>query len=1458
MKVCARTVCWGGATANVTRLRLGALSLILAAAVLGACGDEPEPASIELPGEPAPESTVPLEVNSTAGCAVDADCASGRFCFQSQCVFECSDERACSGDAECSPRGRCTADGTDVAATLPADLSATNTPQTVFHVAAGQQEVTFTLELNQPAPAEGLQYRIERGFEAEGAEELLRTSGGQDVVDIVIPTGKADPEHDDSQQVRLKLFTPVGNYQLALVPEYPIGGNYVGEAYVDTFGPTGLPLELQIVTQPDGATLADADKAWLVLPVGPQHLFSPLASANGQIEYVARELVYDDFVEQWVARFSFAFEVADAGSGDVGIIRADSGQVRRALRFQLEPGADQTVIGEFSDTWTGLYETLSANGVRTLEDVQFSGDLYLQRYSEGPSNADISVGDHPEADPQPLDAPPLEACTDAIFAVATECDSELDGVAAFESAAPAVQASCAVAVAEHAISGETTSQQIQNYLDGDATNDAGQSFAEFMEECAAGTNGTCRPSDEVLCARQLTAHAYRNQPNDAASNATLVSRFEELTLEAYLGRELGAFGTDSKLRLEWLETTDYPAVVASAVEDLNRQLLEDWKTKVLDAHMGVLSGQLDASGLAVLSRQTTGASSADAREQLLVQMTQSWRGTLDSLTMATTRWHELLKTDADRAAKRDLVSARIFDLYLAAGILKNLNLAADAGYLSGRLAGGMSILLRELHKLSLPFDELIYARDAEVVVNTSIDPLSGNDTLLSERETEARAELERAHESVTGVIERAQAEALDETQLRNRMANEIGDLRASLVELCGLPSGCTVSDMRTDEACRVQVEVGQCGFALEKGTGEYTNFAAGQQSISEAGQSLLDVMEAANNIGIADEELRALVQRTSMEYAELQTFAAKIQEWNDKRLGGAEALAQNIQDRQDVRSQAVSDILDNMEQRAATHQEAIESTGETFDKWNEIRMGGVTRSMGLMLTAHTARSAAAGLEHTAESIDSIADAIAAGVPDSPDDVGAPVQMATLLAAKGVSVGMNTAALGLKTTANSLDMANESLQMVQDARMANLQDENDLSTMVTEAELANLKAEARLIKQKSANEVARLKEIIELSQAYLNAELTHERDLDEFRQRRLDFRQDLTHIAGLDLRVQQARLQFDQAVSRYLRFVQRAKLLDAKLRDLERQRQDVNALVGSPEVIFGRANRLDQAEARLNRAKDKLMEWLVALEYYAVRPFMDQRVAILLARNTYQLEKIAEELARLQRSCGGPINEVSSDLSVRDDLLSLHSATVDPVTEQISSPAQRFRAVLGDGYVPIDKRVRYSTDDTIGSLMSRDPDILAATFFIDLNDFANLELTCNAKVASLGVKLVGEVGDARPTVSVLYDGTSKLRSCQPGIDDYVAQFGTGATNYGKISHLRTVGRSMSPVAGVNEFVDTNAEGSQTFGGLPLASQYTILINKKAGENSRLDWDKLEDIELRLTYAYQDVFPEGQCE
>ena len=50
---------------------------------------------------------------------------------------------------------------------------------------------------------------------------------------------------------------------------------------------------------------------------------------------------------------------------------------------------------------------------------------------------------------------------------------------------------------------------------------------------------------------------------------------------------------------------------------------------------------------------------------------------------------------------------------------------------------------------------------------------------------------------------------------------------------------------------------------------------------------------------------------------------------------------------------------------------------------------------------------------------------------------------------------------------------------------------------------------------------------------------------------------------------------------------------------------------------------------------------------------------------------------------------------------------------------------------------------------------------------------------------------------------------------------------------------------------------TLDGLPLASEYTLLIDTSVGDNAKLDLSKLEDVRIRINSGYQDLFAEGQC-
>jgi hypothetical protein len=299
-----------------------------------------------------------------------------------------------------------------------------------------------------------------------------------------------------------------------------------------------------------------------------------------------------------------------------------------------------------------------------------------------------------------------------------------------------------------------------------------------------------------------------------------------------------------------------------------------------------------------------------------------------------------------------------------------------------------------------------------------------------------------------------------------------------------------------------------------------------------------------------------------------------------------------------------------------------------------------------------------------------------------------------------------------------------------------------------------------------------------------------------------------------------------------------------------QRQQIAQLVAGPQAVFFAANGLTEAERELDRAKRKMNDWLVALEYAAVRPFYNERMSILLARNTYQLRAIADRLTDLEGQCGGATNLQDGTVSLRNDLLGLRTSQVDSnfTPPRTLTPADRFQQTLAQSNLPATATMRYTVSQTVDQVASNSA-LLVVNFNLGLSQFANLRATCNAKVAGIALHLVGsDLGSGQPYATLLYNGNSQTYSCQPGIDAYVQTFGQGDATFGTITSFVVNGRAASPVAGVGEMGSSNV----TFAGLPLAGDYTLIIDPAAPANQAINWANLEDIEVGLSYSYQDVF------
>jgi hypothetical protein len=833
---------------------------------------------------------------------------------------------------------------------------------------------------------------------------------------------------------------------------------------------------------------------------------------------------------------------------------------------------------------------------------------------------------------------------------------------------------------------------------------------------------------------------------------------------------------------------------------------------------------------------------------------------MDALTVGAQRWNELYDRAADRATKAADVQRRVRDLYLAAAAMVRFARDAGTGYQATAFGAGFSNLMRAESKLSQSFDELVFSRDAEVVVSTSLDPSSTNKTLLSERADAAAAAVTAAATSVSSVLSAVQAEALDETQLRNRLDNEINALRDELVDLCGLPKGCTAAEFRTTADCRVLVKTGMCGFTVARGTNAFEALDTTTQNVSQAGRSVLAIVGALNEQQIAQESLRAHLAKLDLELRDLDAFATDVQTWNQSRLSGLQSMGQLFDALQTVDDAELAALVATMNAKVTTRSNKVDGMRTALTEWGTAARQGATttllKELGIIAAEQASKALEAKADFLEKKAEAAADALPKSVGTSPDPSGAgrlAIKTSSSLLVNALKVGQIIA----DVTKARLEASLQHDEELSALELAEMKETAVIEEAVQDNELAKLEEQARINTKISEIQKQALRDAYERGREQRAAELAYARDSAELRTRRGQFLQRLQDGAELDLRVQRAKVTVAQRIADYLGVAQRAEMSNAKLNDLDAQRGNVLQIVGSPAAFFARSNRVTQAEDQLSQAKDAMMQWLVALEYFAVRPFMDQRVQVLLARNPYQLEQIATQLTRLQNSCGGAVNRSSATLSIRKDLLGLTRGLQDPGAQDPIAADERFRLLLESGHIPIDKRVRYTTDSSIGDLMKSERKVLAATFDISLDDFANLASSCNAKLEGLMVQFVGNIGAARPTATVLYDGTSRVRSCQPKLAEYIDLIGADRTHYAPITSFRTPGRAASPVAGLNQWPD-DTELNKSFGGLPLASQYTVLIDTTIGENANLDFGKLDDILLRIDYTYSDFFPSGSCE
>lgn len=1441
--------------------------ILLAAAVgLSACTDP----TVNLAGLDPVVVREPISLQNSQYCALDGDCDAGRFCMRGLCTLECDATLVCDDGQRCTDRGRCAADAatpTGRAAVLrgaalaaPATIPGVrviNWPAGQIH--ADTDATTFVLEIQSNiAVDQEILYYTERLDGTGGPTQALRAAG-TDRFELQIPTywGGADDAAPGLRSIRI--VTSIGTQTLTVVPRPAVGGHYVGAVDVAELAGT-LPLSLHLRLVPEDSTLETATGRFLALKNGDDQIFAPDGEDDAWVETALR---YDAAEEVWYAVFASQYYLGNSQ------LFQHLPSLRRDLRVDIYGIYDTQLEGAIRDSWQGLFAQRSESGALISGNLDLRGDIRAVRADRAPLLPSERRGAVPtdQTVAPPPTAMPLGCGPDVLFPLLGAADSLVEGACGTAATLAdvltmdaAARATCIVTLADAALEAGTTSSDLLAFLDEGAANPQNLSFADYLEKCAIQA-GVCLPNPAVMCARELSSYAYQTTQFQPDASAMLLDRFQALSNEHFLARQLAAYHVDTQSRLAWLRASIAPPFLGSQLRALNQNLLNQWEARVLAPHVEILAEQFSPTELDVLGRAPSTGAIDSTRNTLLLERLQTWQGTIEALEVAGRRWDDVLQSQRERRATSTRLRGYGLDLYLSAGMLATLNRSSGMGGLNAVFGPSLSRYLRTVDALELDFNEKLFQRDATVVVSTSVDPSSTNQTLLREREQQARRAISDAQFSVDSVIAAASQSDIQAATLTNAMRQQSLEMVTTLVALCGLPDGCLAGDIGVVRTCDVDVSAGGCGFGSAPDdlpiSTETLNASAAS---SEAGQALLRMKDARLRADIAQNDLDVAREKARMEHATAAAFARTITDLDRARRSTARQVARQLQEMEELAGRQIVAELQALGAQQEMREKAYATQRQAVGRWDELRSDQADANITAALMDAGVATALEGIAFMSGIFSRGTNAVIEGLPSMvgvvTDAPAAATRFTLLTAHNAGETALHASRLALITAREATNAQRAMAENRSQVKLARLQDLHELNAVFGAQELARIAGELRAADLQSQAAIRQRETLIQTLTTSVENDIQYERELDALRQRQDNVSDAFGALGALQLQLQRAHIQTQQAMLDYLAIIQRAELIEAQRMVLERRLSSLESLLGSPSVIFAFSNQLLRAEERLDRARDLVLDWLIALEYHAVRPFADQRLAILLARNPSQLEAISDELLRVEQSCGGRVNHEQVELSLRSELLGLDYESLDEDNVVVSA-AERFRAILRQGNTPADKGSRYGSDERIGAALQSES-LLSITVPIHLDAFANLPLACNAKISGIDVQIVGEGirDDARPVVNILYEGTSALRSCQPDVATIAQALGSGTTDFAPVTHFRTAGRTISPVAYVHRFGSADTE-NRGLDGLPLASTYTLLIDTNLPANQRIPWDQLEDIRLQFSYVYQDVFPEGQC-
>lgn len=1529
-------------------------------------------------------------------CSADEDCTSDNECSpRGKCVVPIP--------ADVSRREIAVLEETLVETTL--DRSST---PIAIEFAPGDESVEIPVNFNGVLPDAGVAYRVEfldcaqstldvvqaQGFGAStqgcvqstsrDRQRVERFTSNQNILQLAIPDTAAD------RSILVRIITAAGTMSTELRSSRPFSGRYVGTGRVDAFGGARLPIEFEIATRPAEASLANADSVRLRLPIRQDFVFSPM---NPFVDDAIEDVVVpmeraQDGSEQWIARVGFNYDVSNSALLSI----AESDRVDRFMRIELEAGADGTVSGRIVDRFRGLVQLNLSNDDYSYPFIAIESDIEAIRSGDTTLSVTTPLTAETRATYRPYEAD-LGVCGGSgAFAA---CDNIDDGqpeacpgiqsAGEFQSATSVQQIACVERLYECVLEGGTAQSSFIDLWGAalDALDPSGgvdelseelAAFDELVDSCDGpeidyddedanweeDTNQSqCRPNLRLACLRSLASSAVANAAGENVDLAPAIRVFAEATSEASFADRMRAFGMDQKIRLRWLLTKES----LTEFGDTSNQFLEDeieyWEENVAATYYDVLASILEPSALSILADSAIASSlETDSMIVILTELTEAWVGSAETLRTSADRWNGILDESGNRSDKARELYGLASDLYLAAGILSKFNLSAGASSEEdgdgANFLNGDFVVLRDvfdaIDQLSQSYNELIFARDAELVLVTTVDPLAGPLTALDGRRTAARDIVGQAASEVEEVLAQAQARAVRIQDIEGQLDEQIEQSFDQMTSICGNRNQCDVEEWLAG-GCDVPISLGECGYSSPRNAGEQRTiedvigFGSSNGATPSAAKSLLAIEDAGQAAGIAESELASQEAVRDQAMTDFDRLESVVRSWADLRALGLQGTRELVDELATRRQRGEANLRDfyeskgrnleasqslaalTREEELATRLERGDISAEEYnaqlamarnvasqataanDLWRTFNVSNDSSAANEIAVYYNELSRAQETSKRASearlNYQTAAGALSATTqffPVGAFDFSAGVRGTLSVAAVGLEYVGGRKQQEIQGRADRMRIAADRARALSQARRTNEQEVADqasrdarLLDVTNRVDIEQRREAFRLERQTLDNDFASFTDGIEksreelaleqleaqgifevtetqlrdaiaslegderLRQAELRAEEERLRDFDRLESAQSRVLNEAARIESLNLRVLRSEFNIEQAVAEYGSWLRQAESAADRIRRLNRRKNNSLALERSPAVLFRFANDLKRAERKVEDARRAMMDWLVAIEYYSVRPFVDLRRDTLLASSPNQFEDLVNAYERREQTCGAgaPTEEVVT-ISLRDYVYRIDGPKLDPVTGETLTPAEQFRAYIGDEYIPVDKSIRYAPDTDIGDFQRFQHRLLTSTFVLDVNSFANLRTACNAKIRSVSLNFVGDIQirpGAVPEFTLIYDGVASLRSCHPNLSEVVQQIGADVTSFGLISTFENSGRAISGLGGVNEFSTTE---NILLAERPLGAQYTLVISENTETNSDFQLERLEDIVVRIRYSHQATFPsDSEC-